>query len=135
MKDKPVIVDTFVWIDYFRKISPRVEGHVDRLLGQHEVVIPKIVFAELVQGVRDKKEIKTLKEYFKPFLFLGEHSKTWEKAGVLSFKMKKKGMTVNLTDCYIATLAKEHRCQIYSLDKHFQWIAQHGSIQLWESFF
>lgn len=128
----PVLIDTSVWIDYFRKITPEVETRVELLIIQSEIVVPKIVLAELIQGIRDKREVETLKEHFKPFTLLGEKVKTWEKAGYLSFKLKKKGITVNLTDCYISILAKEHHCHIYSLDKHFKLIAAHETISLWQ---
>jgi hypothetical protein len=47
---------------------------------------------------------------------------TWLGAGKLSFLMKKKGLTVHLIDCYIAVLANEHQCRLFSLDVHFKTI-------------
>jgi predicted nucleic acid-binding protein len=51
-------------------------------------------------------------------------------AGMLSFALKKKGKTINLTDCYIAILAKEHKCSILTLDKHFKEIQKETGLKI-----
>jgi predicted nucleic acid-binding protein len=37
---------------------------------------------------------------------------------------------VNLTDCYIAVIAQEHHCQIFTLDEHFKEIQKSLTIHL-----
>lgn len=44
--------------------------------------------------------------------------------------MKRKGTTVNLMDCYIAVIANEHNCKIFSLDEHFMKIKKFVGIEL-----
>jgi predicted nucleic acid-binding protein len=38
----------------------------------------------------------------------------------ISYNLKKKGKFVNLTHCYIAVIAQENRCRIFTLDEHFK---------------
>lgn len=130
MKDSLVVVDTSVWIDYFRGEKTRVIEQVDLLLDKDAIVMPKVVLAELFQGAKEKKEINTLKDYFSPLHHLGESESTWEKAGQLSFDLKKRGHTIHLTDCYIATIAREHDCRVFTFDKHFKVMEQQGSVRL-----
>ena len=52
------------------------------------------------------------------------------KAGRLSYNLKKKGKTINLIDCYIAIIAQEHGCQIFTLDEHFKEIQKVTDIYL-----
>ena len=44
--------------------------------------------------------------------------------------MKRKGKKVNLADCYIAVIAGEHGCQIFTLDEHFKDIKAAIEIEL-----
>ena len=44
------------------------------------------------------------------------------KAGKLSCSLRRKGVTLPLTDIAIAVLAIEHNLSIFTLDKHFEQI-------------
>jgi len=119
MRDR-VLVDTSVWIAYFQADPPdRIADLVDEILNKSEVCVPKIVIAELIQGAHSEKDLKTIREFLDAFTILVEGEGAWIEAGTLSYTLKKKGRTVNLADCYIATLAKESGCSILTLDKHF----------------
>lgn len=52
------------------------------------------------------------------------------KGGKTSFSMKRRGVNVNLVDCYIAVLAEEYNCKIFSLDGHFRSIKKFLKIEL-----
>lgn len=47
-----VLVDSSVWIDYFRGHVTRATDHLDRLLGQDLVVTGDLILAEVLQGFR-----------------------------------------------------------------------------------
>src|SRR3990172_5584622 len=36
------------------------------------------------------------------------------------YTMKRKGITANLMDCYLAVIAQENNCKIFTLDRHFK---------------
>jgi hypothetical protein len=129
MKDN-VIIDTSVWIDYFQKVNSDFSNQVDKLLTQANIYVPKIIIAELIQGAHSEKEVTLIKEFLEAFRIIGEKEDTWFKAGSLSYTLKKKGKTVNLTDCYISIIAKEQSCAILTLDKHFKEIEKAGGIEL-----
>ncbi len=129
MKDN-VIIDTSVWIDYFQKVNSDFSNQVDKLLTQANIYVPKIIIAELIQGAHSEKEVALIKEFLDAFRIIGEEEDTWFKAGRLSYTLKKKGKTVNLTDCYISIIAKEQSCAILTLDKHFKEIEKAGEIEL-----
>lgn len=123
-KDNLVLIDTSIWIDYFLQKNVDLERTVDGLLENAVVAMAAIIQAELIQGARGEKETKKLKEYFKPLYWIQGLDTHWHEAGELSAKLRKSGRTVNLTDCYIASLAKSANASILSLDKHFSWIAK-----------
>ncbi len=130
MKDRRVLIDTSVWIDYFRERDKRLCEKVDELLSLSEVFVPKVVIAELTQGAVSEKEIAVIEEFVEAFNVIDQEESTWAKAGRLSFSMKRKGITVNLVDCYIAVMAHENNCRIFSLDTHFKDIKKFLNIEL-----
>jgi predicted nucleic acid-binding protein len=130
MKDlDKILVDTSAWIDYFRKKEP-LYSIVSRLLEEDRICCLGIILAELIQGTRSKEEIKTLKTFLQVFSFLEESSRSWEKAGELSFSLKRKGKTIALSDCYIAVAAENEKVSILSLDEHFTTIKEHLDITM-----
>ena len=130
MSGERILVDTSVWIRYFKDRSARLSEKVDDILSKEEVYVPKIVIAELIQGSRSEREVSIIEDFVNAFNIIDQKEDTWIKAGKLSFTLKKKGRTVNLTDCYIAVTAQEHGCQIFSLDEHFKEIQKVLNIQL-----
>lgn len=130
MTDK-VLIDTSVWIAYFQTHAPAgVLEKVDELLSDGDIHVPKIVLAELIQGAHSEKNLDVLREFVEAFTIIGESQDTWLEAGKLSFMLKKKGKTINLSDCYIAILAKEHKCAVLTLDKHFKEIQKETGLKI-----
>ncbi len=120
MKDKRILIDTSVWINYFKDGDRKFAEKVDEVLTFSAVYVPKVVLAELIQGAKTEKEISVIEEFVGAFKIIDQTEDTWVKAGKLSFSMKKKGITVNIVDCYIAVIANENNCMIFSLDEHFK---------------
>ena len=129
MKDK-VLIDTSAWIEYFRNTRLDLSKQVDEMLSRCSVYVPKVVIAELVQGAHSEKELSVIQDFFDAFTVVGEGSDTWQKAGKLSYLLRKKGKTVSLIDCYIAIIAGEQNCAILTLDKHFKDIEKESTINL-----
>ena len=130
MNVEKILIDTSVWIEYFRNQSSRVSKKVDEILSKQEVYVPRIVIAELIQGSRSEREISIIEEFVDAFHIIDQKDDTWIKTGRLSFNLKKKGRNINLTDCYIAVIAQENDCHILSLDEHFKEIQKDFNIHL-----
>jgi predicted nucleic acid-binding protein len=127
-----ILVDTSVWIKYFKDKSAGLSKRLDDILSKQEVCVPKIVIAELIQGSRSGREISVIEDFVNAFTILDQKENTWIEAGKLSFSLKKRGKTVHLTDCYIAVIAKEYDCRILTLDEHFKDIQKGLGIPLVE---
>lgn len=52
--------------------------------------------------------------------FLETRFSTWKSAGELSASLRREGLTLPLSDLVIAALAFEHRCEVFTLDPHFE---------------
>lgn len=114
------MIDTSVWIEYLRNRSSSFSNRIDEILSKDEVYVPKIVIAELIQGAKSDREVSIIRDFLEAFNIIDQSEDTWFKAGELSFSLKRKGKIVNLTDCYIAVIAQENICQIFTLDEHFK---------------
>lgn len=129
MKDK-VIIDTSVWIDYLQKERSHFSERVDDILLNSDIYVPKVVMGELIQGAHSNKEINVINFFLNTFHIIGESKDSWIEAGKLSYSLRKKGKTINLTDCYIAVIAMGNSCSILTLDKHFKEIQKKHTLKL-----
>jgi len=115
-----VLIDRSVWIAYFRNDSNDLTEQVEQLMTGSEICVPRIVIAELIQGSKSEREISVILSFMGAFTIIDQTEETWSKAGRLAYDLKKKGRNVNLADCYIATIAQEQGCRVYTLDEHFK---------------
>ena len=120
-----VIIDTSAWIESFRPQSDKAFCNlVKDLILNGRVLIPGIIKTELLRSTKNKKEYNRLKELLKGLEYLPVLDEFWEKLSQFSFSLLRKGITVPLTDSYIALLCIENRALILHRDKHFDLIAQ-----------
>lgn len=130
MKGDRVLIDTSVWIGYFKGIDNQFAEKVDEVLTFSEVYVPRVVIAELIQGAKSEKEVSVIEEFIGAFNIVDQTEDTWMKAGRLSFSMKRKGVSINIIDCYIAVIADKNNCKIFSLDEHFRTIKKFIRLEL-----
>jgi len=87
----------------------------------HDVVsLTGVILAELLQGARTSKDLSLLKSTLQGLPCLATSRTAWEEVGELSFRLRRKGVTVPLSDLLIAVLALAHDHTVYTLDQHFQ---------------
>jgi hypothetical protein len=125
-----VFIDTSVWITYFKDRDNQFCEKVDEILTYFPVYVPTVVIAELFQGAKSEKEIQVIEKFIEAFHVIDQTKDTWLKAGRLSFALKKKGITINLIDSYIAVLASVNNSKLFSLDEHFKSIKRFFDLQL-----
>ena len=120
-----VIIDTSAWIDSFRSGSRKsFQRLVKDLIIQDLVLLPGIIKTELLRGAKNKKEFNQLNEMLMGLTYLAVEEDFWEKLSNFSFQLFRKGITVPLTDTYIALLCIENQASLLHRDKHFDMIAR-----------
>lgn len=124
-----VLVDTSVWIEFFRKNEP-YHGVVNQLMDDEQVVCCGVILAELMQGAKSDKELAVLEDFLQVFTFIPDSSDLWAAAGKLSYKLRRKGTTVGLSDCFIAVAAASAKVQVATLDTHFTALCKPAGISL-----
>lgn len=123
-----VLVDSSVWIDYFR--SGARTTALDKLLDDNLAVTNDLVLAELVPYLRVKKQagvINLLQQIRRLPLQID-----WEEIIDLQVLCLKRGSNgIGIPDLIIAQNAKAFGCAIYSLDKHFTLLASVLKLRLY----
>ena len=115
-----ILVDTSVWIDFFRDGSSPYGKVVDALLEQEMVCTTPLIKAEIVPSARSKKEFNYLLDYFGALPLLEDPPSLWEDIMHAQFTLKRKGLHgVGIPDLMIAISAKTHDREIFSKDRHF----------------
>jgi predicted nucleic acid-binding protein len=125
-----VLVDTSVWIEFFRKHEPYF-SIVSRLIDDEQVYCCGIILGELMQGAKSEKELAVLDDFVRTFHFISEASQLWAAAGRLAFQLRRKGVTIGLSDCYIAVAAASVSASVATLDSHFQSLVKPAKINLY----
>jgi len=113
------MVDTSAWVAYFRPGKSATSSRVRQLIQNYQAFLTGPVLAEMLQGVKGKKEEKDLETTFSILPFIEVQRSDWEVAGVQLLKLRQKGVTVPLTDAVIAAVARRKRLKVLTLDRHF----------------
>lgn len=119
MKPK-VIIDTSIWIPYFRRSDAEEKKQVDSLLEDGQAFLTGIILSEILQGTRNEKEFNLLRSLMSGLPFYETTFNTWVKAGHISGMLRRKGTLIPFSDSVIAALAMENDCLVYTLDPHFK---------------
>lgn len=114
-----VLADTSVWIEYFNKSDSGYGESLEQLLREGRVVVAGVILTELLQGAKIEKEFNEILESIVALPILETNLDTWIQAGRISFSLRRKGITIPVTDLMIACLALENDCLVLTLDPHF----------------
>lgn len=117
MKKKQVLVDTSIWIDYFR--SNDNAEILTQLFEDERVVINDVILAELLPAMNLYAK-KILIEKMRALECLPVFI-NWEGIIGLQTQCLKHGVNgVGLPDLMIVQTALEYKIPIFSIDKHFK---------------
>jgi len=111
-----VLVDSSVWIEYFR--NGNNSEKVEFLIDENLVVINDLILAELVPFLKLKNHRKLLNLLFDINKMMIDID--WKQLIEYQYICLKNGLNgVGIPDLIIAQNAVQYNCKIYSLDKHF----------------
>lgn len=116
-----VMVDTSIWIEYFRN-NADIVNIVDDLLDKNQLYITGPVIAELIQGIRTDKDLELLTRYIDAIPYQSCTIEDWKNAGMLSYKLRKEGKVIPLTDMLIAAVSIRFGMKVFTYDRHFDYI-------------
>ena len=114
-----VLVDTSVWIDFFRGEANAVKA-LGSLIKRGGIVICGQVRQEVLQGSRDEKAFVKLEKQMEIWESEAEEPGDFVAAARIFARLRWKGITIPPTDCLIAALAIRRGLQLFAHDDFHQ---------------
>ena len=127
-----ILVDTSVWIDFFTDKNTSQVTLLESLIEQSEdLCICGLILTEILQGIRDDKEYKTVESLLSDFLFLPMERETFVLATHIYRSLRSSGITIrNSIDCMTAAVCIETDIELLHRDKDFDTIASHFDLNI-----
>jgi predicted nucleic acid-binding protein len=126
-----IVVDSSVWIDYFRGVATPQADKLDSLLGMEILATGDLMLAEVLQGFKDDHEFEQARKLLTSMEIIELGGRDIGIQAAMNFRLlRAKGITVRKTiDTIIAT-----RCLVdgYSLlfsDRDFEPFVKHLGLQ------
>ena len=126
-----ILVDSSVWIDYFRGTDTQQTAMFDALLGREPLLIGDLILVEVLQGFtsdRDFTQARNLLAAFKTVELCGEELAI--QAAINFRTLRKRGVPVRKTvDTVIATCCMENDFALLYSDRDFDPFVEHLGLQ------
>ena len=127
-----ILVDSSVWIDYFRSADTPQVALLDSLFGRSPLAVGDLIAAEVLQGVRDEREFKLVKKTLEAFDHVDLVGYDLAvKASENYRRLRTMGITIRKTiDTLIATRCIEDGLTLLHADKDFLPFAEHLGLKV-----
>ena len=117
---RPVLVDTSAWVDFLRPGLRPLGERVEELLGADQARICGVVITELLHGLKGAGEERQVLWLLERVWRIETIEQDWDDAGNLLRTLRKKGLTVPVTDAMVAVVAKRNGIAVLTADDHFR---------------
>ena len=121
-----VVVDTSVWVDFF---AGRPTERLDEALRLGSAVVPPVVAAELLSGVKGRDRVAMIGLLTDLELAQTPFSH-WIAVGDLRAMLARRGLTVSTPDAHVAQCALDRDALLLSHDAVFTRIADATALRL-----
>lgn len=127
-----MIVDTSVWIEFFRTQDSTASGWVaDHIAEGASLVVPEVVLMELLIGTTDEKTASVRRRFLQRFVIEPlAPVRDAEDAAAIHRRCRRGGQTVrSLVDCLVAAMALRLDLAVAHRDHDFEAIRTHCGLQ------
>ena len=127
-----ILVDSSVWIDYFRSADTPQVALLDSFFGRSSLAVGDLIAAEVLQGVRDEREFKWVKKTLDAFEHIDLAGYDLAvKASENYRSLRAVGITIRKTvDTLIATRCIEDGLTLLHADRDFLPFSQHLGLKV-----
>lgn len=128
----PAIIDTTVWIDFFRDSETEQTDLLERVIRRGDAALGDVILSEILQGIDSEKEFRSLKRHFSNFRIYPMIGRSNAIKSAANYrKLRTKGITVRkIVDCWIATFCIERGFPLLHNDRDFDPFEQHLKLKV-----
>lgn len=127
-----ILVDSSVWIDYFRDVATPQSDRLDSLLGVEPLAIGDLILAEVLQGCSSERDFNEVRKSLDAFTHVELGGKDIAIQAAKNFRaLRELGVTVRKTiDTIIATRCIESGYRLLHSDRDFDAFEAHLGLQV-----
>jgi predicted nucleic acid-binding protein len=129
MPDK-VLIDTSVWIEFFRKKESHISSKLREYLKLNQACYTGPIAVELYQRAKTYKEIQIIDQLLQTITYVEITRTHYHRAGLISQKAAREGKAFSTVDMILATVVHDEQLLFFSLDTHFQDISPYCALSL-----
>ena len=127
-----ILVDSSVWVDYFKgTVTPQTEA-LDRLLGTEPLAIGDLILTEVLQGFDDERDFNQARKMLTSLIVIELGGQQIAIQAAKNFRaLRSLGVTVRKTiDTVIATRCIESGYDLLHSDRDFDPFARHLGLRV-----
>jgi len=131
MPDQLVLVDSSVWIRFFRaRGAEPASTLLEQLLLEKRVATNWLVRLELLSGAPSEEAYQSLDADLAALHQLPLTDAAFQAASALRWQLHRKGLVTPVVDSLIAACAIYYGCALLHDDQHFRLIARHTPLHI-----
>ena len=127
------VVDTSVWVEFFRAKESAVGDLVEVLVEGRDAVCTGVILAELLSGARTRREFTEVLDVMLALDVLEDTLDVCTRAGEIAYSLRRRGITIPLADTLIAAQALINDMEVLTLDRHFSRVREALGLRLVET--
>jgi predicted nucleic acid-binding protein len=126
-----ILIDSSIWIEFFRRPESPVSLVLDHLLAHRLVCTTGLIKAEVVPGARSPRDFRRLRSLFDALPLAPERDGFWSHLIRFRRRLQTKGIIgIGIPDLIIATVAIQNRKLVFTADEDFLRMIPHLPVQL-----
>ncbi len=127
----PILIDTSVWIDFFRGYATPQVVRLRQIIREKDPVMGDLILAEILQGVRkpEVKRVEATLHSLRMVPLVGEA--VARQSGLYYRQLRSRGITIRkIVDCLIATWCIENQAPLLHADRDFTPFVDFGLVEV-----
>ena len=127
-----ILVDSSVWIDYFRGVINAQTDMLDNLLGHERLAVGDLILTEVLQGLGDERAFNQVRKMLTALTVVELGGQEMAIQAARNFRtLRNLGVTVRKTiDTLIATRCIESRYDLLHNDRDFDPFVRHLGLRV-----
>ena len=129
-----IVVDTSVWIEFFKGTGSSFDRHLTKLIRvDAPIALTEVIYCEVLQGIRDVSVHARVREILQAFpVLLLDGLRSADRAVALYRACRRRGLTIRSTvDCLIAAVCLDAGAELFHHDRDFDVLAKVADLKLY----
>jgi predicted nucleic acid-binding protein len=125
-----LLLDSSVWIEYFRDSNSKVSSEVDKLIDIGNIFTNKLILTEIIPYLKVKKQSQLI--HILESLECFNISIDWKQIIEFQIINLKNGINkIGIPDLIILQNSIQNQCTLFTLDKHFKLMSKVHKLDLY----